>query len=219
MIVAVDGPAGVGKSTIAKRVAEQCGLFYLNSGNFYRAITYKHLQQGKDPYDTDSLVETGRTASLTIRDGTLHLDGIPVEDKLHNDEIDRHVARISSIIPIRTIVNDALRKVAEDTDVIIEGRDITTVVFPNAELKFYFDAAVEIRANRRYKQQNTSMNLKEIEDTIIKRDKIDTTKEFGALKVSDDAEYIDTSYLTIDEVCEKVVSKIKNFKQNKDQES
>ncbi len=212
MIVAIDGPAGVGKSTIAKRIADAGGLYYVNSGNYYRAIALDHLQNGRDPYDEASLVTTAGEARISLQSGRLYLNGKDVEDLLHTDEIDRHVARISAVIPIRKIVNELLREAARHDDIIVEGRDITTVVFPDADLKFYFDASIEIRAKRRYKQQDTQLRLEEIEQEIEKRDLIDRTKAFGALKVSDDAYYIDTSYLTIDEVCEKVVQKIKDLR-------
>jgi CMP/dCMP kinase len=219
MIVAIDGPAGVGKSTIAQKIAQECGFFYVNSGNFYRAITYKHIQNERDLFDEQALIETAQASVLSIRDSKLYIDDELVEEKLHTDLIDSHVARISAIIPVRVCVNKALQEVATYTDIIIEGRDITTVVFPHAELKFYFDASIEIRAQRRYKQQDTSLSVTEIEQEIEKRDRIDTGKEFGALRVSDDADYIDTSYLTIDAVCEKVVKKIINFRKKTDQES
>ncbi len=218
MIVAIDGPAGVGKSTIAKRIADTCGFFFVNSGNFYRAITYKHILQGKDLFDKRSLIQTAENSSLCIEHGKLMLDGANVEGKLHTDVIDAHVARISAIKPIRICVNKALQESANQTNIIMEGRDITTVVFPDAELKVYLDASIEIRAKRRYKQQETALSLEDIEKEIEKRDKIDEGKEFGALRVSDDVEYIDTSYLTIDAVCEKVVKKIINLRKNTDQE-
>ncbi len=212
MIVAIDGPAGVGKSSIAKNISLQCGFYYVNSGNYYRAIVLEHLNNDRDPFDEMNLINTAETVEMHLKGGRLFLNGNDVEDLLHTDQIDVHVARISAIIPIRKIVNKALRISAEFNNIIVEGRDITTVVFPQADLKFYFDASIEIRAKRRYKQQDTMLSLNEIEQEIEKRDKIDKSKTFGALMVSDDASYIDTSYLTIDEVCEKVVQKIKDLR-------
>ncbi len=212
MIVAIDGPAGVGKSTIAKSIAKECDFYYLNSGNYYRAIVLEHLNRKGDPFDEKALIDTAESVEMHLKDGRLFLNNLDVEDMLHTDQIDVHVARISAIIPIRKIVNKALRIAAEFNNIIVEGRDITTVVFPHADLKFYFDASIEIRAKRRYKQQDTMLTLSEIETEIAKRDEIDKTKAFGALMVSDDASYIDTSYLTIDAVCEKVVQKIKDLR-------
>lgn len=209
MIVAIDGPAGVGKSTIAKLIAERLGLFFLNTGNFYRAVTYMHVLQEKDPYDTVSLIETAEQTIIQIIDGRIHANGQDIDENLHTDEVDAHVARISAVIAIRKIVNEQLRECAGNLDVIAEGRDVTTVVFPHADFKFYFDANVAVRAKRRFEQQDTELSLEEIERSIAARDEIDKTKEFGALRAADDALYIDTSYLTIDEVCEKVVHAIK----------
>ena len=219
MIVAIDGPAGVGKSTIAKAIAQRCALQFVNSGSFYRAITFRLQQEGTDLYDENLIVGRASEIRFDFSKGHLYADGEDLEEYLHTDAVDAHVARISAFPRVREVVNKALRLVARDHDIIMEGRDITTVVFPDAELKFYFDASIEIRAKRRYKQQDTAFSLEQIEKEIIKRDLIDTTKEVGALKVSPDAEYIDTSYLTIDAVCEKVVKKIEAFRKIKDQES
>lgn len=214
MIVAVDGPAGVGKSTIAKMIAESCGFYYINSGNFYRAITYNHINLKRDPSDTELLIQTAKQSKIEIINSRIHLNGVDVEDCLHTDSVDAFVAAHSAVKGVRLIVNEALRNVAENLDVIAEGRDITTVVFPHADLKFYFDAALEIRAKRRYKQQDTSLTFDELVKSIEIRDGIDKNKEFGALQVANEAIYIDTSYLTIDQVCEKVVQKILYTKQN-----
>ena len=208
MIVAIDGPAGVGKSTIAKMIAERCDLFYINSGNFYRAVAYRHLSMGRDPEDREAIVRTAGECSFSIVDGALHLDGTFIEDRLHTPAIDMASSRFSSITAVRVIINEQLRRAAASLDVIMEGRDITTVVFPDADLKCYFDASVEIRARRRFDQFPEKAAYEEYLEDIRKRDENDRSKEFGALKRADDALYIDTSYLTIDEVCDKVVQKI-----------
>jgi cytidylate kinase len=168
-----------------------------------------HVLLDKDPYDQKSLIESARKTIIQIIDGRIHANGQDIDEYLHTDAVDAHVARISAIIPIRKIVNEQLRESAGNLDVVAEGRDVTTVVFPHADYKFYFDANVSVRAKRRFEQQDTELSLEEIERAIAARDEIDKTKEFGALRAADDALYIDTSYLTIDEVCEKVVHAIK----------
>lgn len=218
MIVAIDGPAGVGKSTIAKMLARRCGLYYINSGNFYRAVAYHHLRSGR-PYTEESAIRSAHECDLAIIDGVLNLNGIPVEEHLHNQDIDLLSSTISSIIGVRHHVNEALQRAAEDLDVIAEGRDITTVVFPHADLKFYFDADLSVRARRRFAQRESTLSLEQLQETIELRDGNDKSKVFGALKRADDATYIDTSYLTIDEVCDKVVEMILPFMQIKDQEN
>ncbi len=208
MVVAIDGPAGVGKSSIAKMVASQSGFSYLNSGSFYRAYTWLHLTEGGNVNDLPGLLERAKGTTVTIEDGHLFLDGSDIEDQLHTPLVDRHVASISAYVPLRSYVNEQLVKIAEKIDVIVEGRDITTVVFPDAELKIFFDAKPEVRAQRRYLQHPGDLSYEEVLEQIIARDEIDRNKPVGALAVAEDALYIDTSYLTMEQVCEKVLSAI-----------
>ncbi len=206
MVVAIDGPAGVGKSTVAKAVAKNRGLFYLNSGNFYRAITWKTLKRGDDPAEPKNVVETAKNIDIRVADEKLLVDGKDVEVELHTDEVDSWVAGHSAIPEVRHEVNRMLRSVAKDNDVIMEGRDISTVVFPDADVKIYLDASIETRANRRYLQGTSRQTLEELQNSIKARDEIDKNKEEGGLRVAEGAVYLDTSDLTIDEVCEKVVA-------------
>lgn len=208
MIVAIDGPAGVGKSTIARMIADRCGFYFLNSGSFYRAVTWSHLNRGKNPFDADAVLATARSTDISVYHGRIHVDGQDIEDQLHTHEIDQCVAQVSVDPRLRTHVNELLRKVSEGQDIVTEGRDVTTVVFPDADLKFYFDALPEIRARRRFDQHPDEASYEQVLDTLRKRDEIDKGKAFGGLKVAKDAVVLDTSYLTIEEVCEKVLSAI-----------
>ncbi|AEC01840.1 (d)CMP kinase [Parasphaerochaeta coccoides] len=208
MIIAIDGPAGVGKSTIAHMVAQRCGFYFLNSGNFYRAVAWSHLKRNKDPFDADSVLDTARSTDITVRNGRIHVDGQDVEDMLHVHGIDQCVAQVSVDPRLRVYVNSLLRKVAEGQDIVTEGRDVTTVVFPDADLKFYFDAQPEIRARRRFGQHPDEASYAQVLETLKKRDEIDKGKAFGGLKVSEDAIVLDTSHLTIEEVCERVLAAI-----------
>ena len=209
MVIAIDGPAGVGKSSIAKKIAENMGIFYLNSGNFYRAITLYLLEQNVDIKDEKAVIEAASKCDITVKDHHVYLNGADVEEKLHSDAVDAIVAPVSAIVEVRHIVNRQLRALANHLDLISEGRDVTTVVFPDAEYKFYFDADARTRAQRRYKQGTSNMSLEEIEKSIIERDKIDRNKAFGALKIAKDSIYIDTTGLTIDQVYAKVSDSIK----------
>ena len=209
MVIAIDGPAGVGKSSIAKKIAEKMGIFYLNSGNFYRAITLYLLEKNVDVKDTAKVVEAAGQCDITVKNHHVYLNGADVEDKLHSDAVDAIVAPVSAIIEVRHIVNKMLRALACHLDLISEGRDVTTVVFPDADYKFYFDADARTRAERRFKQGTSNMSLEEIEKSIIERDKIDRNKAFGALKIAKDSIYIDTTGLTIDQVYAKVTDSIK----------
>jgi cytidylate kinase len=214
MIVAIDGPAGSGKSTIARLVAENLGFTYVNSGSIYRAMTLRLLRLGVDPSDTKAVVETSREARIEYRGGRLFLDGIDVENELRSAPVDALVAQVSAIPPLRDIVNAHVRKIAGSTDAVVEGRDMTTVVFPDAEVKFFLDASVEARALRRYRQGLTDQSLEEIRKNIEMRDEIDRGKSVGSLKIAADAEYVDSSHLTIQEVYDKVYGKILQLRED-----
>ncbi len=206
MIVAIDGPAGSGKSTVAKTIGKRLGLYFLNTGSFYRALTLLQLEKGLDPLDKDSVLETAKTMSITIERGNICLNGKDVESKLHTVEVDKFASQVSSDPRVREIITDKVREIAKGLDIITEGRDTTTVIFPEADYKFFLDASPEVRAERRYKEQKDQASYDEILKGIIARDKNDREKPVGALKIADNAIYIDTSYLTMDQVCEKVVS-------------
>ena len=208
MIIAIDGPAGTGKSTIAKILAERLGITFLNSGSFYRAVTL-YLIRNSIPYDNpDEVVRIASGLDLDYVDSHLILNGEDVEQYLHSDAVDAHASQVSAIVPLRHIVNEKLRKITEKLSVVCEGRDITTVVFPNAEYKFYLDASLDVQAERRFKQGVSNLSLEEIKESIRKRDEMDKNKAEGSLKIAPDATYIDTSHLTIEQVCEIIVNKI-----------
>lgn len=212
MVIAIDGPAGVGKSTISRQIAEKTGFLYLNSGNFYRAVTYLVLRNSIEPSDTEAVLNLSENLDFTIKKGELFVNGENIEEFLHNDSVDASVAQLSSIVPLRRIVNKAIHKISEALDIIVEGRDMTTVVFPDADLKIFLDASVETRAKRRFEQGVSKMTLEEIKTAIEKRDEIDRNKEEGSLKISPDALYLDTSDLTIGQVCEKVIETLRIVK-------
>jgi cytidylate kinase len=213
VIIAIDGPAGTGKSTIAKMLAQGLaaggrGFTYINSGSLYRAITLGCLRKGIDPADGEKALEFAKNVRLEYRDAAVHMEGEPVEDRLHSDEIDRFVAPLSAIVPIRHVVNGHIRKIASNLDAVVEGRDMTTVVFPGAEFRFYLDASVKERAKRRFDQGVSGLSLEEIERSIEERDAVDRNKEEGSLKIAPGVTYLDTSYLTLTQVYDKLVEKI-----------
>jgi len=154
-------------------------------------------------------LETAQEIELSVKDSKVCLNGIDVEDKLHTSEVDKYVSQVSVDPKIREIVNKIIKEIANGIDIIAEGRDITTVVFPNADFKFYFDAKPEIRAKRRFIQHPEGQDYETILSEIIRRDKNDKEKPVGSLKIANDAIIIDTSYLTIPQVCEKVIKAIK----------
>lgn len=210
MVVAIDGPAGCGKSTIAKIIADKLNITFLNSGSFYRGITLSLLRSGIDLENHQEIIAHAQKLDIDYVNSRLVINGEDVEDSLHTDQVDAHTAQVSSIIPLRHIVNEKIRHITKSLSVICEGRDMTTVVFPDAEHKFYLDASIDVQALRRFKQGVSNLSLEEIKEGIRKRDEIDKAKAEGALKIAPDATYIDTSDLTIEQVCEIIIRKIHN---------
>lgn len=208
MVVAIDGPAGTGKSTVAHQVAKDLGLVYLNSGSFYRALTLSAIEAGISPDDADAVLEHAKKQNLDYVNARLILNGVDVDDQLHQDKVDSAVSKVSSIVELRHLVNARMREIVQDLSIICEGRDMTTVVFPNAEHKFFLDASIDVQAKRRFDQGVSDLTLEEIKAAIIKRDEMDRKKAEGSLKKSADSFYIDTSDLTISQVCEIIESKI-----------
>ena len=206
-IVAIDGPAGSGKGTVAKILANDCNLMYIDTGAMYRAIAYDVLRKGIDIKDEKSIVELANKSTIDFIDGKTYLNGEDVSKEIRTMKVTKVVSPISSIVKLREILVDMQRKLAGNNDVIMEGRDITTVVFPDADYKFYLDADVEERANRRYKEnieKGIESSYEEILENIKERDYNDMHKEVGALTRLDDAVYIDSTNLTIEEVVSKM---------------
>lgn len=210
MVIAIDGPAGTGKSTVAHAVAADLGIVYLNSGSFYRALTLALLDAGIDLDDTKAVTDFAGRQKLDYVNARMILNGKDVDDVLHQDRIDSSVSKVSSVVPLRHLVNDRMRTIVKSLSVICEGRDMTTVVFPDAEFKFYLDASIDVQAKRRFDQGVSNLSLEEIKASILKRDEMDRNKSEGSLKKSPDAIYIDTSDLTINDVCEIIENKIKS---------
>ena len=215
MVIAIDGPAGTGKSTIAMMLAENLQgkdgkpYTYINSGNLYRAITLGCLRAGIAVSDREKALEYAKTAPLEYREGELYLGGEMVEGLLHSDEVDRYVSPLSAIVPVRHVINDHVRKIASGLNAVVEGRDMTTVVFPNAEYRFYLDASIEERAKRRFLQGTSVLSLEEIEKTIAERDSMDRNKAEGSLFVGEGVIYLDTSVLTLNQVYDTLLHRLK----------
>lgn len=211
-IVAIDGPAGAGKGTIASLVAKKCNLVYIDTGATYRCVALKSLKNNISINDKDKLIDISNNIDIKFDlDKKVYLDGEDVSSEIRSKEVTNIVSPISSIIEIRKNMVDLQRKMANNSDCIMEGRDITTVVFPNAQYKIYLDASLEERTNRRLKQnqeKNIDMSYEEIYESIKSRDYNDMHKEVGSLIRTDDQVYIDTTNMTIDEVVNKIVNLI-----------
>ena len=209
MIIAIDGPAGSGKSTIAGLLAEKLGFTYINSGKLYRTVTLGCIRAKIDLNRSEKVIEFAKNIDISYKKNNVFLNGENVTDLLHTDEIDRHSAPLSAIVPVRHIVNDLIRSLAHGQDIVVEGRDMTTVVFPDAEHRFFLDASADSRAKRRFDQGVSNLSLKEIKNAILSRDEIDKNKTEGSLKIAQGAHYLDTSDLTIIQVYEKLIDSIK----------
>jgi len=204
MVVAIDGPAGVGKSSLARMVADAFGFLNLNSGAFYRAIAVRAHSRGLDIKKIPEVVSAANAARIEPRGESIYLDGENIDERLRTDLIDRWSSIISTVVPVRRIVNQQLRHISASMDVVAEGRDMTTVVFPDAELKIYLEADPRIRARRRFEQGTSTQSIEELELSLGERDRRDKTKTEGSLKIAEDAVLIDTSDLTLEEVYEKI---------------
>ena len=204
VVVAIDGPAGVGKSTVARKCAERAGFLYINSGSFYRAVTLAVLERKVPPDDPDAVLGVARECRLDMQSGEVSLDDRSVENLLHGEAVDSWVAAHSAILGVREIVNGRVREIACRRDAVVEGRDIGTVVFPDAAVKIFLDADIATRAARRHDQGLSSLSLAETRAAIGQRDTVDRNKPSGRLAAAPDAIHIDTSLLTLQQVCETV---------------
>ena len=212
IVVAIDGPAGSGKGTLAKALSEKLNLVNIDTGATYRCVALKTLRENVKLNEEDKIIEIAKNIVIDLlHDGTVLMDGEDVTKEIRSKEVTNIVSPLSSITEVRKIMVDIQRNIAKGKDVVMEGRDITTVVFPNTKYKFYLDASVESRAERRYKEnqeKGIDMTYEEVYQNIQDRDYNDMHKEVGALKRTNDQIYIDTTNLTIEEevaIIEKVI--------------
>lgn len=211
MIVAVDGPAGSGKGTVTKRIEKELGFLNLDTGATYRCVALQVLRENVKLDDEEKIIKIANDIDIKI-DNTgdkdiILLNGEDVSKEIRTKEVTEVVSQISSIIPVRERMVEVQRNLAKGKNVIVEGRDIGTVVFPNADVKIYLDASEEVRAKRRYEenvQNGINTTYEEVLENVKMRDYNDMHKKVGALKKADDAIIIDSTSLTIDQVVENI---------------
>lgn len=220
MIVAIDGPAGSGKSTVARAMAAREGLTYLDTGAMYRACTWAALSRGVDVNNSEAVGELAQNIAVvlanTAEGPTVSVDGEDCTQAIRTPEVDANVSVVAAVPAVREAMTALQRKAGEEGDVVAEGRDMGTVVFPNAEVKVFLCADASARARRRAVQRggqdlakdaNASANeelTKQIEAELIERDRKDSTREVAPLKAADDAVKIDSTSMTVDEVCNAI---------------
>jgi cytidylate kinase len=204
-VIAIDGPAASGKSSVARMLAKKIGFLYVNSGAMYRAVTWLVTSRGISAADAGRVLGlldvTKFECGMANKQSTILIDGVDPEPHLTDAAVNANVSAIASIPEVRRILVDRQRQFAETNDLVMEGRDIGSVVFPNTPYKFYVDASPEVRAARRAKQG--------LADTIAERDKVDTTRRTSPLVIAEDAHVIESSYLTIDGVVGEIIGRLK----------
>lgn len=210
--VAIDGPAGAGKSTIAKLVAKEKGYIYVDTGAMYRGLAIHFLDKGIQPQETEKVIEACKDAEVTIayKDAVQHvyLNGKDISSRLRNEEVGNMASVTSAIPEVRKKLLELQQNLAKTQNVIMDGRDIGTCVLPHADVKVYLTASVETRAKRRYQElqeKGEDCNLEEIAHDIEERDRRDMTREIAPLKQAEDAVLVDSSDMTIAEVVKTIV--------------
>lgn len=210
-IITIDGPVGVGKSTVAKIIAEKLCYVYLDTGAMYRAFSLKVLRLGIQPNDTEKISELSRNTDISFEGGRVFLDGEDVSSLIRTREVEEIVSIVSSIPEVRKNIVAIQRKIASKGKVIMEGRDCGTVVAPNARYKFYLDASIEERARRRLldeKYSNQNLKLEDVIKLIQQRDQLDRTRQDSPLRIPDDAVIINTDGLSVEDVVSRILSVI-----------
>ena len=209
--VAIDGPAGAGKSTIAKLVAKEKGYIYVDTGAMYRGMAIHFLKKGIQPEETDAIIAACDDAEVTIayENGIqqVYLNGENVTDMLRTEAVGNMASRTSAIPEVRAKLLELQRSLAREKDVIMDGRDIGTNILPNADVKIYLTASVETRAKRRYNElteKGIDCNYEEIAKDIQERDERDMSREIAPLRQADDAVLVDSSEMSIEEVVKKI---------------
>jgi CMP/dCMP kinase len=206
-VVTIDGPAASGKSSVARSLARRLGFAYVNSGAIYRAITWHILQKGIDTTDACRVTQAVESAQIACHlqnnESRIFIDNIDPTDYLRNDCVNENVSHVSSVPRVREIAVRKMRDCARNHDVVVEGRDIGSVVFPDTPYKFYIDASPDVRSRRRAAQGER--------DEIKMRDHADSSRPVSPLVIAQDAHVIDTSHLTIEGVVDEIIARLKQM--------
>ena len=217
-IITLDGPSGAGKSTIAKLLAKKLSFKYLDTGAMYRAVTLYMIKHHVDINNNSEVISVLNNLSINFDNaGRIYLDDEDVTEAIRSMEVVNLVSKVSSISIVRQNMVSLQRKIAEGGNYVVDGRDIGSVVFPDSKYKFYMDASLDERAKRRYNEElskGKNITYEEVRESIRKRDEFDSNREDSPLVVPKNANIIDTTSMTIDEVVEKIANVIFNIKSN-----
>ncbi len=217
-IIAMDGPAGVGKSTVGHLVAKRLGYHFINTGEMYRALTWKALEEGLDPGDGPALTQLAKRLKWEFKpteEGTTlktYLDGEGVTLQIRDEKVSKNSSVVAGVPGVRQHLRMLQRELGKDGGIVMEGRDITTNVFPDAEVKVYLDASIEERAQRRYRQLKASghdVSLLKIQEAIVARDVQDLERKINPLRQAEDAIVIDSTRLSLRQVADKILRRVR----------
>jgi len=214
--IALDGPAGAGKSTIAKLVAKELGFTYIDTGAMYRAVTLKAMNLGLD-LKQESTYDFLTTTSFRFEDGHIYMDGRDVSNQVRSTEISNNVSLVSSFLRVRELLVHIQQQMAKEISVVMDGRDIGFKVLPEADYKFFLTASIDERAIRRHQdnlKRNIDSNIEQLKEEIARRDYLDTTREHSPLRPATDALIVDTSHMSIAEVVAFITNKIREVENN-----
>ncbi len=212
IVIAIDGPAGAGKSTVAKQVSRILNINYIDTGAMYRAITYKCIKNGLDLEDEKSVVDLCKNTDLKFENNSIFIDGQCVDDDIRTLQVSSKVSYVARIPGVRFHLVELQREMGKDDNVVLDGRDVGTQIFPNTKYKYYLNAAVETRAKRRYDElilKGVKASFEGIVEDVRNRDKIDSTREVSPLIKASDAIEIDSTNMTIEEVVDFIVNDVR----------
>lgn len=207
--IAIDGPAGSGKSTIAKKLADKLDVLYVDTGAMYRALTFKVIAKGLNAEDKEAVISLARDTEIRLEKGKVYLDGRDVSREIRSPHVDAKVSRIAEIPEIREIMVGLQRQMASSKSVIMDGRDIGTHVLPDAQFKFFLTASLDERARRRYKDiaaTGANVDFEKVKEEIGRRDELDSKREFAPLRKAQDSIIIDTTGKTINQVLNEILA-------------
>lgn len=213
--ITIDGPAGAGKSTIAKLIAEKLNIDYIDTGAMYRALTWKAIQEKIDLRDRDSIARMCKNLNIEYREGKFYIDGLDTSKYIRSEKITENTSFVASIEEVRDFLREFQRKISKEKSIVMEGRDIGSVVLPDAKYKFYLDATIEERAKRRYlelKEKSPDIDFEKIKKSIIERDRKDTSRGLCPLVIPEGAYIIDSTNKTVEEVAEEIIRIVKEGK-------